>query len=70
MTHLHFDHACGLTEYSGEELVSVFPNARTGVVHRNAFCQLILVLKGFDLILYRLPIFSPICIRPDADERA
>ncbi|MSE24735.1 MBL fold metallo-hydrolase, partial [Lactobacillus curvatus] len=21
-------HACGLTEYSGEELVSVFPNAR------------------------------------------
>ncbi|MEW4059808.1 MBL fold metallo-hydrolase [Bacillus siamensis] len=28
MTHLHFDHACGLTEYRGEELVSVFPNAR------------------------------------------
>ncbi|KXZ21202.1 hypothetical protein AXI59_12310 [Bacillus nakamurai] len=28
MTHLHFDHACGLTEYRGDELVSVFPNAR------------------------------------------
>ncbi|AGE64586.1 hypothetical protein C663_2836 [Bacillus subtilis XF-1] len=27
MTHLHFDHACGLTEYEGERLVSVFPNA-------------------------------------------
>lgn len=27
MTHLHFDHACGLTEYEGEQLVSVFPNA-------------------------------------------
>ena len=27
MTHLHFDHACGLTRYEGESLVSVFPNA-------------------------------------------
>ncbi|NVB32973.1 MBL fold metallo-hydrolase [Bacillus licheniformis] len=27
MTHLHFDHACGLTCYEGESLVSVFPNA-------------------------------------------
>lgn len=28
MTHLHFDHACGLTKYVDEELVSVFPNAK------------------------------------------
>lgn len=28
MTHLHFDHACGLTKYEGENLVSVFPNAK------------------------------------------
>ncbi|TMU85962.1 MBL fold metallo-hydrolase [Bacillus sp. BHET2] len=27
MTHMHFDHACGLTEYKDGELVSVFPNA-------------------------------------------
>ncbi|WP_044340297.1 YtnP family quorum-quenching lactonase [Rossellomorea aquimaris] len=27
MTHMHFDHACGLTKYEGDELVSVFPNA-------------------------------------------
>ncbi|TYS19804.1 MBL fold metallo-hydrolase [Rossellomorea vietnamensis] len=27
MTHMHFDHACGLTRYEGDELVSVFPNA-------------------------------------------
>ncbi|MED1741512.1 MBL fold metallo-hydrolase [Bacillus swezeyi] len=27
MTHLHFDHACGLTRYEGDHLVSVFPNA-------------------------------------------
>lgn len=27
MTHLHFDHACGLTEYQDGQLVSVFPNA-------------------------------------------
>lgn len=27
MTHLHNDHAAGLTEWQGEELVSVFPNA-------------------------------------------
>ncbi|MDQ0215740.1 glyoxylase-like metal-dependent hydrolase (beta-lactamase superfamily II) [Oikeobacillus pervagus] len=27
MTHLHFDHACGLTKYDGDELVSAFPNA-------------------------------------------
>ncbi|WP_102335685.1 YtnP family quorum-quenching lactonase [Salimicrobium jeotgali] len=27
MTHLHFDHACGLTEKKGEEYVSVFPKA-------------------------------------------
>lgn len=28
MTHLHFDHACGLTKYDGDELVSVFENAK------------------------------------------
>lgn len=28
MTHLHFDHACGLTKYEGDQLVSVFPNAK------------------------------------------
>ena len=28
MTHMHFDHACGLTKDSGGELVSVFPNAK------------------------------------------
>ncbi|ESU30990.1 hypothetical protein G3A_19420 [Bacillus sp. 17376] len=28
MTHMHFDHACGLTKVSGGELVSVFPNAK------------------------------------------
>ncbi|MFI8686056.1 MBL fold metallo-hydrolase [Rossellomorea sp. NPDC077527] len=27
MTHMHFDHACGLTKYEGDELVSAFPNA-------------------------------------------
>lgn len=27
MSHLHFDHASGLTKYEGEKLVSVFPNA-------------------------------------------
>ncbi len=27
MTHLHNDHAAGLTKWEGEELVSVFPNA-------------------------------------------
>ncbi|MGW8459474.1 YtnP family quorum-quenching lactonase [Bacillus atrophaeus] len=27
MTHLHFDHASGLTEYQDEKLVSVFPDA-------------------------------------------
>ena len=27
MTHMHFDHACGLTQYKGDELVSSFPNA-------------------------------------------
>ncbi len=27
MTHLHFDHACGLTKWEGNQLVSVFPNA-------------------------------------------
>lgn len=27
MTHLHFDHACGLTKPEGEGFVSVFPNA-------------------------------------------
>lgn len=30
MTHLHFDHACGLTKWDGEKYVSVFPNA---VIH-------------------------------------
>ncbi|NRD76156.1 MBL fold metallo-hydrolase [Bacillus sp. BRMEA1] len=28
MTHLHFDHACGLTELSEGDYVSVFPNAK------------------------------------------
>ncbi|MBB6445749.1 YtnP family quorum-quenching lactonase [Bacillus benzoevorans] len=28
MTHLHFDHACGLTKYNGENYISVFPNAK------------------------------------------
>lgn len=28
MTHLHFDHACGLTKYDGEKYTSVFPNAK------------------------------------------
>jgi glyoxylase-like metal-dependent hydrolase (beta-lactamase superfamily II) len=28
MTHLHFDHACGLTKLVDEEYVSVFPNAK------------------------------------------
>ncbi|CDQ18341.1 Glyoxylase, beta-lactamase superfamily II [Halobacillus karajensis] len=27
MTHLHFDHACGLTRWEGETLVPTFPNA-------------------------------------------
>jgi glyoxylase-like metal-dependent hydrolase (beta-lactamase superfamily II) len=27
MTHMHFDHACGLTKYKGDKLVPVFPNA-------------------------------------------
>ena len=28
MTHLHFDHACGLTKRKGEQYVSVFPKAK------------------------------------------
>lgn len=28
MTHMHFDHACGLTKWNDEQLVSVFPNAQ------------------------------------------
>ncbi|HLO12018.1 MAG TPA: MBL fold metallo-hydrolase [Pseudoneobacillus sp.] len=28
MTHLHFDHACGLTKIEGDNYVSVFPNAK------------------------------------------
>ncbi|WP_027409610.1 MBL fold metallo-hydrolase [Anoxybacteroides tepidamans] len=28
MTHMHFDHACGLTKWEEERLVSVFPNAQ------------------------------------------
>jgi glyoxylase-like metal-dependent hydrolase (beta-lactamase superfamily II) len=28
MTHLHFDHACGLTKLVNEEYISVFPKAR------------------------------------------
>lgn len=28
MTHLHFDHASGLTKFEGEQLISTFPNAR------------------------------------------
>jgi glyoxylase-like metal-dependent hydrolase (beta-lactamase superfamily II) len=27
MTHMHFDHACGLTKWEGDELVSTFKNA-------------------------------------------
>ncbi|RDI44322.1 glyoxylase-like metal-dependent hydrolase (beta-lactamase superfamily II) [Falsibacillus pallidus] len=27
MTHMHFDHACGLTKWEGEKMVSAFPNA-------------------------------------------
>ncbi len=27
MTHLHFDHACGLTEWDGEDLIPTFRNA-------------------------------------------
>lgn len=34
MTHLHFDHACGLSKYEGEKLVSAFPNA-TNLYNRN-----------------------------------
>ncbi|MEI4769230.1 MBL fold metallo-hydrolase [Psychrobacillus sp. FJAT-51614] len=28
MTHLHFDHACGLTKWENDRLVSSFPNAK------------------------------------------
>ncbi len=28
MTHMHFDHACGLTKWDNNKLVSVFPNAK------------------------------------------
>ncbi|MHC0038910.1 YtnP family quorum-quenching lactonase [Pseudoneobacillus sp. C159] len=28
MTHLHFDHVCGLTKLRGDEYVSTFPNAK------------------------------------------
>lgn len=28
MTHLHFDHACGLSKFEGDTLVPVFPNAK------------------------------------------
>nr|WP_295970977.1 MBL fold metallo-hydrolase [uncultured Bacillus sp.] len=28
MTHLHFDHACGLTSFDGKRYTSVFPNAK------------------------------------------
>ncbi|MBA2873853.1 YtnP family quorum-quenching lactonase [Thermaerobacillus caldiproteolyticus] len=28
MTHMHFDHACGLTKWEGERLVSAFPRAQ------------------------------------------
>lgn len=28
MTHLHFDHACGLTKFQGSHYVSVFPQAK------------------------------------------
>ncbi|KKI91638.1 hypothetical protein WQ54_13505 [Bacillus sp. SA1-12] len=28
MTHMHFDHACGLTKWEGNRLISVFPNAK------------------------------------------
>ncbi|EGL83529.1 beta-lactamase [Caldalkalibacillus thermarum TA2.A1] len=28
LTHLHFDHACGLTKWEGDKLVPAFPNAK------------------------------------------
>lgn len=28
MTHMHFDHACGLTKWKDNQLISVFPNAK------------------------------------------
>jgi glyoxylase-like metal-dependent hydrolase (beta-lactamase superfamily II) len=28
LTHMHFDHACGLTKWENDQLVSSFPNAR------------------------------------------
>ncbi|MGM7720805.1 YtnP family quorum-quenching lactonase [Metabacillus sp. Hm71] len=28
MTHMHFDHACGLTKWEGNKLISVFQNAK------------------------------------------
>ncbi|PAD67717.1 hypothetical protein CHH83_17345 [Bacillus sp. 7586-K] len=28
MTHMHFDHACGLTKWKNDKLVSVFPSAK------------------------------------------
>lgn len=28
MTHLHFDHACGLTKWEGDHLISTFPQAK------------------------------------------
>jgi len=31
MTHLHFDHACGLTKWENDELTSSFPNAKNYV---------------------------------------
>jgi glyoxylase-like metal-dependent hydrolase (beta-lactamase superfamily II) len=27
MTHMHFDHACGISKWKGDDLVSAFPNA-------------------------------------------
>lgn len=29
MTHLHFDHASGLTKWEGDQLVPTFPNAKS-----------------------------------------
>ena len=31
MTHLHFDHASGLTKWDGDHLVPAFPNAKVYV---------------------------------------
>ncbi|WP_394235600.1 MBL fold metallo-hydrolase [Niallia oryzisoli] len=39
MTHLHFDHACGLTKTDGSEYVPVFPNAKI-IVNRTEWDEM------------------------------